>query len=346
MDFTFPAEADDAATLAAEIVTDRCTPERLTEIERGGDRFDADLWSSLAAAGLVGLALPEDREGAGLGLLEQCRVLVELGRGVAPVPAPAHVAATMLLARRAPALLGDGLHTVALAEDLEPCPTRPAVTAAGGRLHGTKVLVRAARHARTMVVTATDEAGPAVFLVEGVRAAIEDQHTSDGDVAGRVTFADTPGQRIGGPEAAALLHHLHAITLAAELLGVTEGALRLTASYAATREQFGRPIGTFQAVRHRLADGHIDVLGQRLTLWQAAWRLDEGLPADEAVAIATLWGADAAHRIAHTAVHVHGGVGIDLDGEAHRYFTAAKRWELTLGGTTRAATEVGRLLAR
>ena len=92
-----------------------------------------------------------------------------------------------------------------------------------------------------------------------------------------------------------------------------------------TREQFGRPIGTFQAVSQRLADGYIDTLGQRLTLWQAAWRLGEGLPAEKELATATLFAADAGHRVAHTTVHVHGGVGIDLDGEAHRYFTAAKR---------------------
>ena len=106
-----------------------------------------------------------------------------------------------------------------------------------------------------------------------------------------------------------------------------QGRCALTAAYAKTREQFGRPIGTFQAVSQRLADGYIDVLGQRLTLWQAAWRLAEGLPADAEVAIAKLWAADAGHRLAHTTVHVHGGVGIDLDGEAHRYFTAAKRFE-------------------
>ncbi len=132
---------------------------------------------------------------------------------------------------------------------------------------------------------------------------------------------------------------------AAEQLGVTEGALALTASYAKAREQFGRPIGTFQAVSQRLADGFIDVLGQRLTLWQAVWRLQEGLPATTEVAVAKLWAADAGHRLAHTTVHVHGGVGIDLDGDAHRYFTSAKRFEFLFGGATDQALTVGRELA-
>ena len=132
---------------------------------------------------------------------------------------------------------------------------------------------------------------------------------------------------------------------AAEQLGVTEGALALTSAYAKTREQFGRPIGTFQAVSQRLADGFIDVLGQRLTLWQAVWRLEQGLPAATEVAVAKLWAADAGHRLAHTTVHVHGGVGIDLDGEAHRYFTTAKRFEFLFGGATDQALTIGRALA-
>ena len=132
---------------------------------------------------------------------------------------------------------------------------------------------------------------------------------------------------------------------AAEQLGVTEGALALTSSYAKTREQFGRPIGTFQAVSQRLADGFIDVLGQRLTLWQAVWRLHEGLPATTEVAVAKLWAADAGHRLAHTTIHVHGGVGIDLDGDAHRYFTTAKRFEFLFGGATEQALTIGRSFA-
>ena len=79
------------------------------------------------------------------------------------------------------------------------------------------------------------------------------------------------------------------------------------------------------------------MLGQRLVLWSAVWRLAEGLPASTEVAVAKLWAADAAHRLAHTTVHVHGGVGIDLDGEAHRYFTTAKRFEFAFGSATEQA---------
>jgi alkylation response protein AidB-like acyl-CoA dehydrogenase len=345
MDFTFSPEADDAAGLAAEILAGSTGPARQQEVDASGERFDADLWQALVDAGLVSLALPEEAGGAGLGLVEQCRVLVEVGRRVAAVPAATHAAATIFLARVAPDLLTDGLHGVAVSEPLGALPATPAVVASADGLSGSKVLVRAATHAEAFVVTAVDADGPATFLVRADEVTVRQQHTSDGDVAGILTFDATPAQRIGGAETVTLLHDLLTVTSCAELLGVSTGALALTASYATTREQFGRPIGIFQGVRHRLADGHIDTLAHELTLWQAIWRVDEGLESTAEVATAKLWAADAAHRIAHTTVHVHGGVGIDLDGEAHRYFTAAKRWELTGGGATEQALVIGRVLA-
>ena len=148
-----------------------------------------------------------------------------------------------------------------------------------------------------------------------------------------------------GPEVTEWLAHRLTVALCALQVGVVEAALERTADYARSREQFGRPIGTFQAVSQRLADGYIWVQGARLTLWQAAWRLSEDLPAEAQVATAKLWAADAGHTLAHTTVHVHGGVGIDLDGAAHRYFTAAKRIEIALGGATQQARALGRVLA-
>lgn len=360
MDFTFSTEADDAAALAAEIVGDRATPERLREVEAAGDRFDADLWAALGEAGLLSLALREDVDGAGLGLVEAARVAVEVGQRVAPVPYASHVAAAALLDRWADedsrsrwlpgAASGSLLLAPALAEPLEMLPEAPstrAVRAADGSwtVTGTKVLVRAGTRADLLLVTATDDEGPAVLAVDPGHADVQAQRTSDGDVTAAVTFADSPATRVGGPEAARLLGDLVLLLGCAEQLGVTRGATRLTADYARTREQFGRPIGTFQAVGQRLADAYIATLGQDLTLWQAAWRLDEGLEAATELASAALWCADAGHQVAHTTVHVHGGVGIDLDGEAHRYFTAAKRWELTHGGAGHHARRIGRTYA-
>ena len=128
-------------------------------------------------------------------------------------------------------------------------------------------------------------------------------------------------------------------------LGVLERALELTAEYAREREQFDRPIGSFQAVSSRLADGYIDIKGLRLTVTQAAWRLSEDLPADVDVSTAAFWAADAGHRVAHTTVHVHGGVGIDTDHPVHRYFLAAKQTEFAVGGATGQLLRIGRELA-
>ncbi|WP_139983095.1 acyl-CoA dehydrogenase family protein [Nocardioides litoris] len=354
MDFTFTAEQDEAAALAAEILRDRCTLERQKAVEATGSRHDAELWGELADSGLLSLHLPEAHGGAGLGLVELTRVLVEVGRVLAPVPLAVHGPATLLLAelgsdeQRSRWLDGRTVVSAAVAEERSHLPARPAVVARDGRLTGAKVLVRAGAVAGAHLVTATDDDGsPAVFLLDGSADGVTrtEGHSSDRDRVVRLDLEAAPAARLGGPEAAGRLAQLLVVAAAAEQLGVTEGALRLTASYASEREQFGRPIGTFQAVRQRLADGFIDVLAQQLTLWQAVWRLAEGLPAEVEVATAKLWAADAGHRLAHTAVHVHGGVGIDLDGEAHRYFTTAKRFEMLYGGATEQALAVGRALA-
>jgi 3-oxocholest-4-en-26-oyl-CoA dehydrogenase beta subunit len=363
MDFTFTPEQDEAAALAARILADKATAARMTEVERAGDRFDRDLWRELAGAGLISLAVPEQYGGAGLGLIELSRVLVEVGRTVAPVPLAVHGPAAMLLSEVAGpetaeqwlpgAASGEHVLTAAVAEDRTHLPARPTVSATpvgeGWQLSGSKSIVRAGTAAQLFLVTASTDDGVGVFLVEPGEPGVEltPQRTSDGDTVARLDLAGAPAQALGAPDGAAArrLGELLTVCAAAEQLGVTEGALTLTASYAKTREQFGRPIGTFQAVSQRLADGYIDVLGQRLTLWAAVARLAEGHPAEVEVATAKLWAADAGHRLAHTTVHVHGGVGIDLDGEAHRYFTSAKRFEFSFGGATEQALTIGRALA-
>jgi 3-oxocholest-4-en-26-oyl-CoA dehydrogenase beta subunit len=200
-----------------------------------------------------------------------------------------------------------------------------------------------------VLVPASTDDGVRVFLVhpDDGGVTLQQQRLSDGDVAGRLELDGVllGDDRVLGEGATRRLTQLATVTECAWQTGVCEGALDLTAAYARTREQFGRPIGSFQAVSQRLADAYIAVRGLRLTTLEATWRLSEQLPADVEVATAKLWAADTGHQLAHTAVHVHGGVGIDLDGEAHRYFTAAKRAELTHGGATTRALEVGRALA-
>lgn len=363
MDFTFTSEQDEAAALAAQILADKATNERLKAVEQAGDRFDADLWRELSSAGLLSLAVPEQYDGAGLGLIELARVIVEIGRHVAPVPLAVSGPCAVIVAEagtegQRQSLLpgvasGKVIVAAAVAEERSHLPLRPTVTArtAGGSftLHGSKAIVRAGTIAHRLLVTATGPDGIGVFLVDPSVEGVEvvSQQSSDLDLVARVELNGAPAELVGTTdgETVTRLHQLLLACAAAEQLGVTEGALELTAAYAKTREQFGRPIGTFQAVSQRLADGYIDVLGQRLTLWQALWRLSEGLPAEVEVATAKLWAADAGHRLAHTTVHVHGGVGIDMDGQAHRYFTSAKRFEFLFGSSTDQALAIGKVLA-
>ncbi len=370
MDFTLTEAQDDLGALTRNILTDRVTSRRLREIEDGGTGFDQDLWAQLAKAGVLSAAQPESLGGAGLGLLEQCTVLTEIGRVVAPVPyLPSIVLGAAALARfgradqqqrwAVPAGRGELVIAAALAEEDVDDPVRPAAVAEragdGWLLTGTKTTVLAGTLAGLLLVPASTAEGTAVFVVapDDPGVTVTAQQVTGGDGTALVDLARvrlSAGRLLGevetGAEIVGWLAARATVGLCALQLGVTERALELTAAYAQRRQQFGKPIGSFQAVAQRLADGYIDVEGIRLTLWQAAWRLASDLPCETEVATAKFWAADAGHRVAHTAVHVHGGVGVDMDGEVHRYFTAAKYNEFALGGATAQLRRIGATLSR
>jgi alkylation response protein AidB-like acyl-CoA dehydrogenase len=351
-----PTEAQqDLAALTRRILADRATPERQRVLEDSGSRFDPELWSALAEAGVLAAALPEHVGGSGFGLLEQCSVLIEIGRAVAPVPYLASVVLGAAAIARfgdaeqqerwaRPAATGDLVLTAAL--DAET-PVR-AVEHPSGRwaLTGTLTTVPSGPVADLVLVPA--DTGLFLVTPDDPGVTMRPQEMVDGDTAGRLELADVElgADRVLGGEAVVDWLTAHAtVGVCATQLGVVERAVELTAEYARTRVQFDRPIGSFQAVSQRLADAHVDVEAIRLTLWQAAWQLSAGLPAEAAVATAKFWAADGGHRIAHTAVHLHGGVGIDLDHVVHRYFVAAKRNEFALGGATPQLRKLGALLA-
>ncbi|MGW5453356.1 acyl-CoA dehydrogenase family protein [Nocardia sp. NPDC003979] len=189
----------------------------------------------------------------------------------------------------------------------------------------------------------------AVFLVDPANAVVTPQQVVDLSPEFLVEFADTPAELLGTVESGAdiltWLRERAWLGLSALQLGTLERALDITAEHTRTREQFGKAIGSFQSVAQRLADAYIDIGGLRLTVTQAAWRLSEGLPATEAVHIAKFWAAEAGHKVAHTVVHVHGGLGIDRDHITHNYFTAAKHHEFALGGATPHLLALGAQLA-
>lgn len=333
--------------------------QELAALTRRLVRTDRTPWTELAKAGVLSAALPVEAGGSGYGLLEQCAVLVELGRAVANVPylssivvAASGIAefgtAEQLHRWVRPAAAGELVLTAALAE--EPggpgCHAEPAGT--GWRIKGARTTVEFGPVADLFLVPAETGRGELVFLVTPTDpgVTVRPQETVDGDTDGLLELdgVELAADRVLGA-AGDWLATRQTIGSCAAQLGVTERALELTSKYATERVQFDRPIGTFQAVAQRLADAYIDVEAIRLTLWHAAWRLAEGLPATTEVATAKFWAADGGHRVAHTAVHVHGGVGIDKEYPLHRYFVAAKRFEFSMGGATAQLRRIGSVLA-
>jgi alkylation response protein AidB-like acyl-CoA dehydrogenase len=361
MDFTTTEAAQDLGGLVDTIVDAVCTPEHQRELAGREQRFDRELWGKLIDADILSSASASSLGGDGFGVLEQVAVLVALGHQLAAVP---YLESVMLasgaLARfgseelqqswGAPAVSGEKILTVALDGEMGDGPVQ-AVSAGGGyRLTGTRTQVGYGSVADAFLVPAETDSGTAVFLVAaddpGV-AVTELQTTGLGSV-GHLALDGTEvngTRRVGGSEVAAWLGTLTTLGRTAFQLGVLDRGLQMTAEYARTREQFDRPIGSFQAVGQRLADGYIDVKGLRLTLSQAAWRVSEDIPAEIDVASAAFWAADAGHRVAHTIVHVHGGVGVDTDHPVHRYFLSAKETEFALGGATGQLRRIGRELA-
>ncbi|WP_336086592.1 acyl-CoA dehydrogenase family protein [Nocardia sp. SSK8] len=363
MDFT-PTEAQlDLARLTGEICAKLVTADRLRELDTAG-RFDEQLWKALADAGVLAAALPEDLGGSDFGALEQTAILRELGKAAAAVPALWSVVVTAdALARfgdadqralAARAGTGEIVLTAALAEPLRATTDAPGIVATEGdgwTVTGTATTVPFADRAARILVPATVSGQPAVFVVDPEHASVTRTAQQVVDLAPEflVEFADTPARLLGtldtGAEVLTRLREHAWLGLSALQLGTLERALELTAEHTRTREQFGKPLGSFQAVAQRLSDAYIEIGGLRLAVTQAAWRITEGLPATEAVHIAKFWAAEAGHKVAHTVIHVHGGLGIDRDHIVHNYFTAAKHHEFALGGATPHLLALGAELA-
>jgi 3-oxocholest-4-en-26-oyl-CoA dehydrogenase beta subunit len=364
MDFTLSTEHREIRQLADNIFTSTLSTQRRQHLTTADLDFDAELWRECAGAGLLSLTLPDTVGGAALGLVDACAVLIEAGRHTVPVPVASHLAAVTTLARLGtPAQqrnwLGDtaSVFTAAIAEQRGAIPERPLTIAApsqdGYRVTGTKTLVPAGTRAEVLLVPAQTDTGAAVFIVTPADAGVtvREQRVAGGYRLAEVELSDvelSADRMLGLPDgvAAALLTDLSVFTVCAQQFGVTGEAIAKTADYAKSRKQFDRPIGSFQAVSHRLADGYIDVLGQELTLWKAAWRLDAGLPAAAALATAKFWAAEAGHRVAHSAIHIHGGVGVDLTGDIHRYYSMAKYLEFTYGAANFQARQLGTMMSR
>jgi alkylation response protein AidB-like acyl-CoA dehydrogenase len=255
---------------------------------------------------------------------------------------------------------GSTVLTAALVEELGD-PLHPTTTARrdgdGWRLDGTRTNVPAGLVADTIVVPATvagaEGPGVALFLVpagaDGVTRARQDTTSGTPDALVGLSAVRLGGEALLGPvdDGSALRWLVEVATAAAcaVMAGVAAEAVRITGEYTTSREQFGRPIATFQAVGQRAADAYVDAQAIRLTMLQAAWRLANDVPADREVAVAKYFASLGGHRVVHAAAHLHGGMGVDRDYPLHRYFLLAKQLDLFLGGPSRQLLGLGGILA-
>jgi acyl-CoA dehydrogenase len=338
MDFSFDETQDAVRDLAAQIFQGQGSVERVKEVEASDERFDRALWGELAKADLLGLCLPEQVGGGGLGMVELALVLREQGRVVAPVPLVTTVVAAMALGDHelVPGVIAGDV-VLSLAVDHHPSAPRPTVS--GDRLTG-RVLSVPYGHVADGVLVATD-AG--VYLVDPSAAERQVAVATDRTKVAHLTFESTPGERLDVGEG--FLLDRYRTGLAAIQVGVCEAALKMTAAYTSTRQQFGRPLSTNQGVALRAADAFIDIRAIDATLWQAAWRLDEGLDATKAAMVAKWWASDGGQRVVHATQHLHGGMGADVDYPVHRYFLWGKTIEQTLGGPALQLADLGKELA-
>lgn len=361
MDFSQPEECRQVQELAAQIFADHTGDDALKRVDRGEIAYHETLWRLLCEAGLIAVALPEEAGGSALGFTALCAVFEEQGRHVATLPLLGSVVLGALplaqfgsaeqrerwLGRvaRGEALLSGSSGTVAA--NLPLCRNRDDQWILDGRLD----FVPFGQEADAIVVPArAADGGCELFLVErqakGLR--FERQHGTNHEALDALCFEGTvlpAAARIGAPGEGESMRRWIAERAAVALgfvqLGVLADALRRTAAHTIERKQFGKPLAGFQAVAHRAADCYIDIEALRSTLWQAAWRIDEGLDAASAVAVASWWACEAGHRVGHACQHLHGGTGADLDYPIHRYYLWARHNELSLGGSARVLAHLG-----
>ncbi|GAA2150772.1 acyl-CoA dehydrogenase family protein [Kitasatospora kazusensis] len=324
-----------------------CPPGAVLARCESAEPYDLALWRALAAdLGAAGLQVPEEYGGAGAGLRETAVVLEELGRSAAPVPflGSAVLATTVLLACGAVELLPSvaaGTTTAALAVPLSTAPGGAfpggVRAAADGTLTGRVTSVADASAAGLLLVPAVGADGPGLYAVESTAARIVRRTSLDlTRPLSDVTLEAAPARRLAGPETAPAALDRALLTgaglLASEQLGIAEWCLATTVAYLKERRQFARPLGSFQALKHRLADLWLDTVGARAAARYAADALAGGSPdAAVAVAVAQAHCGALAVRAAEECVQLHGGIGMTWEHPAHLYLKRAKADQLALG---------------
>ena len=370
MDFSFTEEQQAVAETATSLFSRLVDPHRVHQAEQSEDAVDRELWQALAEADLLGTAVAKEQGGAGHGLMELCLLLEAQGAVVAPVPLwAALVLGALPLARFGhpaqkdrwlPRLVaGEVMLTAALTNSVHSVQGLPSIEATphvgGWALSGVEYAVPQAHLAGCILVPAlSPDGGVLIALVDpkSPGVTLERAVTTNREVhphlhMNRVSVL--ANDIMVGPEAgrAALEDMLVAATtaLCAVQVGVCEGALRQKAAYLDEPTQFGKPRGTFEETKERVADPAIDIEAMRVTLWRAAWLYDSGRDATQAARVAKWQASERGQRTVRTTQHLHDGRGADIAYPIHRYFLWGKQIELLLGGPSLQLSRMGGQIA-
>lgn len=366
MDLTFTEEQSLIATTARELLAARSSTSAFRAVADGRDGYSTELWKEIAELGWIGLALPAEHGGGGGKFLDLCLLVEEMGRALVPSPFVPTVLGALALARfgtteqRAAWLPGvvHGEHVVSYAAPAWGSAgggVRAEIAGEGIVLRGSALLVPYAHVADLLLVAARcdDRSGPAVLLVDpgaagvtiGALDAVDVHRQCRVDFEGvRVALDDVLGHDLDGAAVVAVLDAHGAAATCAEMVGGAERVLDMTVEYASAREQFGRAIGSFQAIQHHCADMATDVLTSRFIAYEAQWRLAQGLDAREEVSMAKAWVSDAYRRVCALGHQVHGAIGFTGEHDLHLYLRHAIASELTFGDADHHRGRVADLL--
>lgn len=356
MNFDFSDDQKQLRDQARKFLTEKCSPKAVRVVLDGKAPYDKELWKGLAEMGFLGVAIPEEFGGAGAGHLELCVIAEEMGRANAPVPfsSTVYLAAEALLIAGSeaqkkkwlPAIAsGEAIGTLALFEGKgNPAPKNVKLTAANGVLNGVKRPVADGAIADFAVVAArTGSSGRendiSLFLVDLKAGSVEVKNLTNLDPTrgqAELTFKDCKAEPLGAAgEGWSILTQVldrAAVLCAFEQVGGSDRALEMGRDYALDRIAFGRQIGSFQAVKHMLADMYVSATLARSNSYYGAWALSTNaaeLP--EAAAAARISATQAFQHCAKNNIQVHGGMGFTWEFDCHMYYRRANATALGLG---------------
>ncbi len=350
MNFDFPDDLKQLRDEARRFLQERCPPAAARRVLESDAPYDRALWQEMARMGWVGAAIPEEYGGVGLGHLAVCVLAEELGRAIAPVPfsSSVYLATEAILAygsgaqkqRWLPRLAaGEAIGTLAHAERPGIAdPRRLTAHVEDGRLSGSKIAVPDGDVADLAVVTVNGGRRPWLYLVDlaapGVtREAVETFDPSRSHA--RITFAGASAEPLDGADSAEQVRRLldrAAVLMAFEQLGGAEAALEMARDYALQRYAFGRPIGSFQAIKHKLAEVYIAVELARSNAYYGAWALhSDAAELPVAAAVARIAACDAGWIATKENIQTHGGMGFTWQFDCHLYYRRARLLGLALG---------------